>query len=185
MNRIVWLAVTAVLFLTGCAASPDPGTRPAPTDPPPAPSVAWMTEFCTIATDLRTALWASAADPDSGDPATLRQNFDAQLSAAAEALQTAMNRLDGLPPNPPPGAADAATDLDGRLNTLSDTVRTAQRSLAALPPAATEPDLGEVMGTVWPSVAARAGKPLDGVTVTADMKTAATNPTCRLLPGLR
>ncbi|OLF15177.1 hypothetical protein [Actinophytocola xanthii] len=180
MIRFVPLAL-ALAFLTACATPANPPTTSRL--PAPAASTAWMTSLCTVASDLRTALWASAADPS--DPTALRQAFDTQLSAAADALRTATTRLDTLPPNPPAGAEQAVSDLNDQLTTLRENVQTAHRALADLPPAATESDLGEVVGTAWPSVANRAAKPLDGVPVSEDMKAAATDPTCKLLPGLQ
>lgn len=187
MRRLASLGV-ALLLVAGCATRTEPpgqAGKAGKAGPASASSVAWMTEFCTVADDLRTALWGSATDPGSHDPAALRKSFDTQLSAASDALQTAADQLGGLPANPPPGAAEAATDLSGQLTTLRGTVHTGQQSLAALPEGASESDLGAVMGTVWPKVAARAGKPLDGLAITADMKAAATDLPCQAMPGLR
>jgi len=107
------------------------------------------------------------------------------LTAAVEALGVAVEDLEALPANPPAGASEAATDLDRRLGGLRDSVETGRDSLASLPPDATEQDLGQVLAKVWPDVAARAGKPLDGVPLTEEMKAAATGPNCRTLPELR
>jgi hypothetical protein len=50
-----------------------------------------------------------------------------------------------------------------------------RQSLTALPPNASESDVGRVMGTVWPKVASLAGARLAGVVLTDAMKAAATD----------
>jgi hypothetical protein len=75
-------------------------------------------------------------------------------------LTTAANRLDALPDGSPSGGPAAVSSLLGRLNDLHDDTVAGRESLTALPPNATESDLGHVMGTVWSKVASLAGDPL-------------------------
>ena len=183
MRRRCALLVLVLVVGTGCADST--GSPARSNGPAPASSVAWMDQLCSVADDLRTALWGSATDPGGrGDPAALRDSFDSQLSAAATALEAAVDQLDALPADRPPGGADAATELGDQLTALRDSVVTGQQSLADLPPNAAEPDLGRVMGSVWPEVAARAAKPFDGVPVTDDLKAAAKGSACLAYPEL-
>lgn len=187
MRRRCVLLVLVLLFGAGCAGSTGPPARSNIPVSASASSVAWMDRFCTIAGDLRTALWGSAADPGGGpgNPAALRDSFDSQLSAAAGALGAAVDQLDTLPADRPPGGAEAAAELSHQLSALRDSIATGQQSLAALPSNASEPDLGRVMGSVWPGVAAKAAKPFDGVPVTEDLKAAAKGPACLAYPELR
>jgi len=180
---LIPLAV-ALLFGAGCAESAGPAARSAD-GPAPASDVAWMKEFCTVVGELQTGMFGGAADPGPGDAATLRDSLGADLSGAADALGVAADRLGSLPNDPPAGGSEAVAELDDQLAGLRDSVVTGQDTLAALPPDASEQDLGAVMADVWPRVAARAGKPLDGVAVTDDMKAAAGSPACRTVPGLR
>jgi hypothetical protein len=139
-----------------------------------------MTEFCTAVGDLRTSLWGSA----NGGTGPLRTRLESQLDAASTALTTATNRLDTLPEGSPSGGPAAVSTLTSRLNDLHDDTVAGRESLTALPPNATESDVGQVMGTVWPKVASLAGTPLAEVEITDAMKTAATDVSCRSLPGL-
>jgi hypothetical protein len=184
MRRVHVVVGLALLFGAGCAESSGPEARSSAPGPVPASDVAWMDEFCTVVDDLRTGLWGSPVDPGPGDAAALRESLSSGLSGAAEAFGVAVDRLGSLPEDPPAGGSEAVAELDDQLTGLRDSVVTGQEKLAALPPDATEQDLGRVMAEVWPSVASRSGKPLDGVPLTGDMKVAATSPACRSLPGL-
>lgn len=140
-----------------------------------------MTEFCTAVGDLRTSLWGSA----DGGTGTLRTRLESQLDTASTTLTTAANRLDTLlPDGSPSGGPAAVSALIGRLSDLHDDTVDGRKSLTALPPNATESDVGQVMGMVWPKVASLAGDPLAEVVLTEAMKAAATDLSCRSLPGL-
>lgn len=139
-----------------------------------------MTEFCTIVGDLRTSLWASA----NGGAGTLHTRLDAQLAAASTALATAATQLGTLPEATPSGGPAAVSKLVGRLTDLHDDTAAGRESLSALSPNSTDADLGQVMGTIWPKVASLAGDPLEGIALTDAMKAAATDLSCRSLPGL-
>lgn len=140
-----------------------------------------MTEFCTAVGDLRTSLWSSA---DSGTGA-LRARVESQLDTASTALTTATARLEPLSDDSPSGGPAAVSALIGRLSDLHDDTVNGLESLAALPPDATEADVGRLMGTVWPKVASMAGDPLAEVELTDAMKAAASDLPCRSIPGLR
>jgi hypothetical protein len=185
MRRSHIALVLALLFGAGCAESVGPAARSGAAGPAPASDVAWMEEFCTVIGDLQTGTYGSAADPGPGDAATLRESLSADLSGAAEALEVAADRLGSLPDDPPTGGSEAVAELDNQLTGLRDSVVTGQDTLSALPQDASEQELGAVMAEIWPRVAARAGKPLDGVAVTDHMKAAAGSPACRTVPGLR
>jgi hypothetical protein len=139
-----------------------------------------MTEFCTVVGDLRTSLWASA----NGGTGTLRTRLDAQLAAASTALTTATTQLGALPEAPPSGGPAVVSTLVGRLTDLHDDTVDGRKSLTALPPNATDADLGQVMGTIWSKVASLAGNPLERIALTDAMKAAATDLACQSLPGL-
>jgi len=183
MRRSHVVVGLVLLFAAGCAESAGPARSGAP-GPASATDVAWMEGFCTVVDDLRTGLWGSPVDPGPGDVAALRESLGTGLSGAADALGVAVDGLDSLPDKPPAGGAEAVSGLDDRLTSLRDSVVTGQDSLAALPPDATEQDVGGVLAEVWPKVAARAGKPLEGVAVSGEMKAAASSPVCRSVPGL-
>jgi len=141
----------------------------------------WMTEFCTAVGELRTSLWNSA----NGGTGALRIRLESQLDAASTALTTATSQLDALPSGSPSGGPAAVSTLIGRLSDLHDDTVNGLESLTALPPNATETDIGRVMGTIWPKVASMAGDPLAEVELTDAMKAAASDVPCRSLPGLR
>ncbi|MGB3440023.1 MAG: hypothetical protein WBA97_14860 [Actinophytocola sp.] len=75
--------------------------------------------------------------------------------------------------------------LISRLSDLHDDTVNGLESLTALPANATETDVGRVMGTVWPKVASLAGDPLAEIELTDAIKAAASDLSCRSLPGLR
>lgn len=170
--------VVTATFTAGCG---DATTSPPRASTATPASVTWMTEFCTAVGDLRTSLWSSADDGTG----TLRIRLESQLDSASAALTTATTRLDALPDGSPAGGPAAVSTMIGRLNDLHDDTVDGRKSLTALPPNATESDVGRVMGTVWPEVASRAGDPLAEVVLTNAMKAAATDVSCRSLPGLR
>lgn len=131
--------------------------------------------------DLRTSLWSSA----NGGTGPLRARLESQLDAASKALATAMSQLEALPETPPSGGSTAVSTLVGTLSDLHDETVDGRKTLAALPPEATEADTGRVMGTVWPHVASVAGDPLADVKLTDALKAAASDLSCRSLPGLQ
>jgi hypothetical protein len=179
--RGVTALAVAVTFMAGCGAATTSTPRSGTATPAPQASVTWMTEFCTAVGDLRASLWGSA----DGGTGTLRTRFESQLDAASTVLTTATDRLDALPDDSPSGGPAAVSTLAGRLGDLHDATVDGRESLTALPPNATESDVGRVMGAVWPEVASLAGDPLAEVVLTDAMKAAATDLSCRSLPGLR
>ena len=184
MRRAHVLLGLALLFAAGCSAATGPEAPPSDHAAASTSDVAWMEEFCTVVGDLQTGLFAGAAEPGAGDGSGLRERLDSDLAGAAEALGVAVDRLGELPEDAPAGGRVAVAELARRLTGLRDSVVTGQRSLAGLPPDTSEQDVSRVMSDVWPEVAAKAGKPLDGVAVTGGMKAAADGLACRTVPGL-
>lgn len=181
MIRAAAALAVAMTFVAGCGAAQTTQSQPGTTTPAPQTSVAWMTTFCTAIGELRTSLWAS---PNSST-GTLRTRLESQLNAASSALTTAVSELEALPDTPPSGGPAAVSTLIGRLGELHERTADGKKALTALPPGATEADVGRVMGTIWPKIASMAGDPLAEVDVTDAMKAAASDLSCRSLSGLR
>ncbi|GAB3447568.1 hypothetical protein [Actinophytocola sediminis] len=181
MSKLV-IGVTVLVALVGCTgtpadSAPTPGTTesaPETTGGTPAPgAVAWMTGFCTVASDLSRGIYTSSPDTDE-----LRTSMLGQLENTASAIDAAIDRLAELPAAPVDGGDTAVSQFGDELTELRDALARGRDEIDALPTDADDGRLGQVFGTVWPTAAARAARPLTGVTVTDAMRGAATDITC-------
>lgn len=133
----------------------------------------WMSKLCTIATDLRTGLWTSAKGT-----LPLRDGSRDQLDTAAQQVDETLDRLAVLPTPPMDGGKAATTQLRNELSDLRDALIGGRDDLDALPANASEQQVGQVMGEVWPRAAARAANPFSDITLSDAIRAAATGPTC-------
>jgi uncharacterized phage infection (PIP) family protein YhgE len=173
MTRLV-LGLVALLIAASCARTPADTATPRTTKGTTSTAATeWMANLCTTATDLRTGLWTSTKDT-----APLRQQLRDQLDTAADEVDAALNELAAMPAAPVDGGDTAVTQLANELTDLQDALIGGRDDLDALPTDASDEQVGQVVGKVWPDAAARAADPFAGVTVSDPMRDAATGPAC-------
>jgi hypothetical protein len=174
MRRLL-LGLVVLVVTTACAETPtDPTTSPiTPEARIPTGATVWMADLCTIASDLRSGLWASATGTGP-----LRQRLRDQLDTATAKVDAALEKLAAMPGTPLEGGDTAVTQLNDELAEVRDALARSRSDLDTLPRNASDNRLGQVIGAVWPRAAARAADPFAGIAVSDAMRSAATTADC-------
>lgn len=134
-----------------------------------------MDGFCGIIRDLQRAISTSPPEP-TGDDRNLKPLISATLGTASDSLANSVRRLDDLAPSPVDGADQVARQLSEKFADLKDDVNAAKGKVDALPDGSTANEVGAVMGTVWPQVAATNANPFKDTEITPAMRAAGGSP---------
>jgi hypothetical protein len=143
--------------------------------------VTWVGQFCTTVGDLVQAI--QNATPDTGSatiPDDLKHAWSKQLDVAGAGLTATARRLGQLGPSPVTDGDQTARDLAAKFVKLAEPINRAKHDLDALSPGSNEKDVGKVMATISPTLAALTSHPLNDVTLNPDLTTAGSqSPACR------
>lgn len=187
-----WVLFAAlVMLLAACAqrtgggqptSPPRSATEGTPTSARPATpaAVTWVGQLCTTIGGLVQAI--QDATPGTGliNPDDLKRAWSNQLGVASANLTSTADRLSQLGPSPLTGGDQTARDLAAKYTKLTESINRAINDLDALPPGSSEKDVGQVMATISPTLAALTSHPLNDVTLSPDLTAAGSqSPTCR------
>lgn len=192
-NRSRWWALIPAL-LVPLAACAQPGNGPStsptlastqetPTDARPATpaAVTWVGQLCTTVGDLVQVI--QNATPDTGKTTTpddLKRAWSNQLGAASTSLTATADRLGQLGSSPVTDGDQTARDLAAKYAKLIEPINQAKKDLDALPPGSDDKDVGKVMATISPTLAALTSHPLKDVTLSPELTSAGSqSPACR------
>ena len=180
-----WVSSAALLLLlAACAQQTGDGpvtpptraaTQESPTSSKPAnpAAMAWVGQLCTTVGDLVQPI--QDATPDTGSTTTpddLKRAWSHQLAVASARLTATADHLGQLGPSPVADGDQAVRDLAAKYIRLIENVNRAEHALDTLAAGSNAKDVGQVMATISPTLAALTSHPLKDVTLSPDLTTA-------------
>lgn len=139
-----------------------------------------MDGFCGIVRDLQRAIWTSPPETNADE---MKPWASTVLGTTSKSLANAVKRLGELGPSPVDGGDRVAKHLSDRYSDLKDDVDAVKSEVDALPEGSTANEVGAVISSVMPRIAATNGKPFEGAEFTPAMRAAGRSSTCFTIAG--